>query len=97
MNTHPDQRLRYGDWRDMIVEELPDWLHLHVTSGWRHVTLMDLYVDHQTKGGLNPQQGRTAGAAGTSESPKTLQRTALGHIAEDTSKNGARSHRLSRW
>jgi hypothetical protein len=84
MNTHPDQRLRYGDWRDMTVEELPDWLHLQVTSGWRHVTLMDLYDDHQTKGGLNPQQGRTAGAAGT-------------RIAEDTSKNGARSHRLSRW
>jgi hypothetical protein len=28
MNTHPDQRHRYGDWRDMTVEELRDWLHL---------------------------------------------------------------------
>jgi hypothetical protein len=81
MNTRPNPRHRYGDWRDMTVEELRDWLHLQVTSWWRHVTLMDLYDDHQTKGGLHPQRGRTAGAAGASESPKTLQRTALGHIA----------------
>ena len=81
MNTYPAQRHRYGDWRDMTVEELRDWLHLQVTSWWRHVTLMDLYDDHQTKGGLHTQRGRTAGAAGTSESPKTLQRTVLGHIA----------------
>jgi hypothetical protein len=45
MNTHPNQRHRYGDWRDMTVEELPDWLHLQVRSWWRHVTLMDLYDD----------------------------------------------------
>ena len=81
MNTRPNPRHRYGDWRDMTVEELRDRLHLQVTSWWRHVTLMDLYDDHQTKGGLHPQRGRTAGAVGTSESPKTLQRTALGHIA----------------
>ncbi|MBV8178992.1 MAG: hypothetical protein JOY55_20230 [Mycobacterium sp.] len=49
MNTRPNQRHRYGDWRDMTVEELPHWLHLQVTSWWRHVTLMDLYDDHQTK------------------------------------------------
>jgi hypothetical protein len=64
MNTYPAQRHRYGDWRDMTVEELRDWLHLQVTSWWRHVTLMDLYDDHQTKGGLHPRRGRTAGAAG---------------------------------
>jgi hypothetical protein len=47
MNTHPNRRHRYGDWRDMTVEELRDRLHLHfqVTSWWRHVTLMDLYDD----------------------------------------------------
>ena len=49
MNTRPNQRHRYGDWRDMTVEELRDWLHLQVTSWWRYVTLMDLYDDHQTK------------------------------------------------
>ena len=81
MNTYPNQRHRYGDWRDMTVEELRDSLHLPVKSWWRHVTLMDLYDDHQTKGGLNPQRGRTAGVAGAGELPKTLQRTALGHIA----------------
>lgn len=52
MNTYPAQRHHYGDWRDMTVEELRDWLHLQVTSWWRHVTLMDLYDDHQTEGGL---------------------------------------------
>ena len=81
MNTYPNPRHRYGDWRDMTVEELPHSLRLQVTSWWRHVTLMDLYDDHQTKGGLNPQRGRTAGVAGAGELPKTLQRTALGHIA----------------
>jgi hypothetical protein len=81
MNTHPNRRHRYGDWRDMTVEELRDWLHLQVTSWWRHVTLMDLFDDHQTEGGLQPQRGRTAGAAGADESPNTLQRTALGHVA----------------
>jgi len=81
MNTYPNPRHRYGDWRDMTVKELPHWLRLQVTSWWRHVTLMDLYDDHQTKGGLNPQRGRTAGVAGAGELPKTLQRTALGHIA----------------
>jgi hypothetical protein len=81
MNTHRNQRHRYGDWRDMTVEELAGWLRLQVTSCWRYVALMDLYDDHQTKGGLNPQRGRTAGAAATSESPKTFQRTALRHIA----------------
>ena len=81
MNTHPKQPHRYGDWRDMTVEEVRDWLHLQVTSWWRYVTLMDLYDDHQTKGGLHLQRGTTAGAAGASEAPKTLQRTALNHIA----------------
>jgi hypothetical protein len=81
MNTHPNQRHRYGDWRDMTVEELRDWLYLQVTSWWRHVTLMELYDDHQTKGGLHRQRDRTAGAVGASESPKTLQTTALAHIA----------------
>ena len=81
MNTHPKQPHRYGDWRDMTVEEVRDWLHLQVTSWWRYVTLMDQYDDHQTKGGLHLQRGTTAGAAGASESPKTLQRTALNHIA----------------
>ena len=81
MNTPPNRHHRYGDWRDMTVEELRDSLHLQVKSWWRHVTLMDLYDDHQTKGGLNPQRGRTAGVAGAGELPKTLQRTALGHIA----------------
>ena len=41
MNTHPKQPHRYGDWRDLTVEELRDWLHLQVTSWWRYVTLMD--------------------------------------------------------
>jgi hypothetical protein len=81
MNTRPNPRHRYGDWRDMTVEELRDWLHLQVTSWWRYATLMDLYDAHQTKGGLHPQRRRAAGAAGASESPKTLQTTALGHIA----------------
>jgi hypothetical protein len=45
MNTYPNQRHRYGDWRDMTVEELRDRLHLQVTSWWRRVTLMDLYDD----------------------------------------------------
>jgi hypothetical protein len=67
MNTYHYQRHRYGDWRDMTVDELRDWLHLRVTSWWRHVTLMDLYDDHQTQD--------------ASESPKTLQRTALGQFA----------------
>ena len=58
MNTHPNQPHRYGDWRDMTVEELRDWLHLQVTSWWRYVTLMDQYDDHQTKGG-----GSTCNAA----------------------------------
>jgi hypothetical protein len=81
MNTPPNRHHRYGDWRDMTVEELRDSLHLQVKSWWRHVTLMDLYDDPQANGGLHPQRGRTAGGAGASESPKTLQRTALGHIA----------------
>ena len=41
----PQPSHRYGDWRDMTVEELRDRLHLQVTSWWRHVTLMDLYDD----------------------------------------------------
>lgn len=47
MNTHPSQRHRYGDWRDMTVEELRDRLQLQIRSWWRHVTLMDLYDDHR--------------------------------------------------
>jgi hypothetical protein len=81
MNTRPNPRHRYGDWRDMTVEEVPDWVLRQVTSWWRYVTLMDQYDDHQTKDGLHPQRGRTAGAAGASESPKTLERSALGHVA----------------
>ena len=82
MNTRPNPRHGYGDWRDMTVEELRDRLHLQVTSWWRHVTLMDFYCDDdQTEGGFHPQRGRTAGAAGVSGSPKTLQRTAPSHIA----------------
>jgi len=46
MNTHSSQRHRYGDWRDMTVEELRHWLQLQVRSWWRRVTLMDLYHDH---------------------------------------------------
>jgi len=49
MNTRPHRRHRYGDWRDMTVEELRDRLHLQVRSWWRYVTLMDLYGDHQTE------------------------------------------------
>lgn len=82
MNTYPNRRHCYGDWRDMTAEEVRDWLHLRVTSWWRRVTLMDLYDnDQQPKGGLHPQRGRTAEAAAVSESPKTLPRTALGHVA----------------
>ena len=81
MNTHPKQPHRYGDWRDMTVEEVRDWLHLQVTSWWRYVTLMDQYDDHPTKGGLHPQRGTAAGGASATEPPKTLQRTALNHIA----------------
>ena len=81
MNTYPNRRHRYGDWRDMTVEELRDWLLLRVTSWWRHVTLMDLYDDdHRTPGGLHPQRGRTAGAS-DSESPTTVHRTALRQVA----------------
>jgi len=60
MNTHPNPRHRYGDWRDSTVEEMRDWLYLQVTSWWRRVTLMDLYDDHETEGGLDPQRARTA-------------------------------------
>ena len=81
MNTYPSRPYYYGDWRDMTVEEVREWLHRRVTSWWRHVTLMDLYDDdHQTKGGLHPQRGRTADAD-ASESPKALHRTALGRVA----------------
>jgi hypothetical protein len=48
MNTRPNPRHRYGDWRDMTVEEVPHWLRLQATSWWRYVTLMDQYDDHQT-------------------------------------------------
>jgi hypothetical protein len=81
MHTHPHPRHRYGDWRDMTVEELRDKLLFPVTSWWRHVTLMDLYSDRQSAGGLPPQWGITAGPAGVSESPKTFQRRALGRVA----------------
>jgi hypothetical protein len=57
MNTHPRPTSHYGDWRDMTVEELRDWLHLQVTSWWRHVTLMDLYDDP-----LRPERKRRHGA-----------------------------------
>jgi hypothetical protein len=63
MNTYPDQRHRYGDWRDMSVEDLRGWLHLQVTSWWRHATLMDLYDDHQTNGALLPQRSKTTAGA----------------------------------
>ena len=63
MNAHPNPRHRYGDWRDMTVEDVSEWLHLQVTSWWRRVTLMDLYDDHQTQGELYPQRGRTVGTA----------------------------------
>ena len=76
MYTHPHRRHRYGDWRDMTVEEVRDWLHLQVTSWWRHVTLMDLYDDeNHTKVGFRPH------AAGAGELPMTLPRTALGDVA----------------
>jgi len=60
MNTHPNRHHRYGDWRDMTVEEVRDWLQLQVTSWWRRVTLMDQYDDPQTKGGQHRRQDRTA-------------------------------------
>jgi len=60
MNTHPNQRHRYGDWRDMTVEELRDWLHLQVTSWWRNVTLMDLYDDPLRPGRKRRQPGLAA-------------------------------------
>jgi hypothetical protein len=55
MHTRLNHPHRYGDWRDMTVEELPDWLHLQLRSWWRYVTLRDLYDDHQTKVVLSPQ------------------------------------------
>lgn len=81
MNIRPDPRHRYGDWRDMTVEELSDWLLLQVTSWWRRVTLIDLYDNLPTQGGLNPQRGKTTRAAGVSESPNTLQEMVLDHVA----------------
>jgi hypothetical protein len=53
MTTHPRARHRYGDWRDMTVEQVPNWLHLQVVSWWRRVTLMDLFDGY-------PQRGRVA-------------------------------------
>jgi hypothetical protein len=78
MNTHPNQRHRYGDWRDMTVEELRDWLHLQVRSWWRHVTLMELRVELRDWLHL---QVRSWWRHVTLMDLYDDHRTALGHIA----------------
>jgi hypothetical protein len=48
MNTRRHQRHRYGDWRDMTVEEVRDKLLLQASSWRRYVRPVDQHDDHES-------------------------------------------------